>query len=64
MGVLYRKIKIFSAGETNSVSVLFGYCYDSGYFYGVGRFGRAVFSPRPLQKKHVQIMVLFKNASH
>jgi hypothetical protein len=54
----------FSAWETNSVLVLLGYCYDTGCLYGDGRFGRALFSSRPLQKKHVQIMVLFENASH
>jgi len=46
------------------VLVLLGYCYDTGCLYSDGRFGGTLFSPRPLQKKHVQIRVLFENASH
>jgi hypothetical protein len=53
-------MKNFSAAETNNVLVLL----DTGCFCCDGRFGRALFSPRPWQKKHVQIIVLFENASH
>ena len=59
-------MKNFSAGETNSVLVLLGYCYVTvlGRGGAEGSFGRALFTPHPLPKKHVQIMVLFENASH
>jgi hypothetical protein len=57
-------VKGFPAGETNIVLVLLVYCFDTGCFYGNGSSGRALFSPRPLSKKHVQIMLLFENAGH
>ena len=41
--------------------VLLCYCFGGG---ADGSFGRALFTPHPLPKKHVQIMVLFENASH
>jgi hypothetical protein len=43
------------AGET-----LFLFCL----FLWQQQFWAALFSPLPLQKKHVQIMVLFENTSH
>jgi hypothetical protein len=57
-------VKAFPAGETSLALELLVYCFDTACFYGNRSSGRALFSPRPLQKKHVQMVVLFENASH